>query len=466
MNIPGSGEALDRLMKDLDACIVEDGTTGRSMLDRTIFTDPELFELELKYIFERNWVFLAHESQLPEANSFLTTHIGRQPVLLTRDRSGELKCFINACTHRGARLCREGRGKRKTFTCPFHGWTFGNAGELLNVTDEETGAYPPKFDRSELGLEPVGRLDSYRGFIFASLSDNAQSLTDYLAGSKVFIDLMVDQSPDGQLEVLRGAGRYTYQGNWKMQVENGLDGYHVPTVHSNYVMTVMRRLMGASTNDTKTMSASGWGKEDEGGFFSFDHGHALIWNFISSGQARPNFEFLGLYKEKFGEDRAGWMSGTSRNLLLFPNVFLMDQISSQLRIIRPISVDETEITTYCIAPVGESSEARALRIRQYEDFFNASGMATPDDLTEFNNCQAAYGRGSGRFNDLSRGATRWVDGAGKFGAGLNVDAGMSSTSVMDEGLYVAMHKEWIQRMKTAINSEIDQAAVAQIAGQT
>ena len=100
------------------------------------------------------------------------------------------------------------------------------------------------------------------------------------------------------------------------------------------------------------------------------------------------------------------MIENSRNLCLYPNVYLMDQFSSQIRVARPISVNKTEITIYCIAPKGESAEARAKRIRQYEDFFNVSGMATPDDLEEFRSCQTGYGAGTG-WNDMSRGATHW-----------------------------------------------------------
>ena len=80
----------------------------------------------------------------------------------------------------------------------------------------------------------------------------------------------------------------------------------------------------------------------------------------------------------------------SRNLCLYPNVYLMDQFSTQIRHFRPIAPDKTEVTIYCIAPKGESAEARAHRIRQYEDFFNASGMATPDDLEEFRSCQLTF----------------------------------------------------------------------------
>ena len=100
----------------------------------------------------------------------------------------------------------------------------------------------------------------------------------------------------------------------------------------------------------------------------------------------------------------------SRNLCLYPNVYLMDQFSTQIRHFRPIAPDKTEVTIYCIAPKGESAEARAHRIRQYEDFFNASGMATPDDLEEFRSCQLTFRATKAPWNDMSRGAEHWLTG--------------------------------------------------------
>lgn len=450
---------LESLRARIDAWLVKDEASGRFQIDRAAFTDADVFALEMKYIFERNWVFLAHESQVAKPNDFLTTFIGRQPVILSRDRSGNLHCMINACAHRGARVCREKSGSRRNFTCPFHGWTYDPAGRLLDVTDEAGGGYAPGFKREDYGLEHVARLETYRGFVFASLDPDVVSLEDYLAGAKTFIDLMVDQSIEGNLEVLPGATRYRYRGNWKLQVENGLDGYHIGTVHANYFMTVARRVDGTSKNETRAFDFGRW-NQLEGGSFSFDNGHCVLWNDYANFQDRPNFEILEWLQRERGEERATWMNGRIRNLELFPNVFLMDQTSTQIRIIRPISVDETEVTTYCIAPVGESDRARALRIRQYEDFFNASGMATPDDLTEFNNCQVGFGGGAGRANDMSRGATRWVRGVSSHGDALGVDAIMSGTAVADEGLYVAIHDEWVSRMHTAIEREETERATA------
>lgn len=451
--------SLGRIRQKLDSWLIKDTDSGCYRLDREVFTEPELFELEMKYIFERNWVFIGHESQVAKPHDFVATYIGRQPVILTRNRAGEIGCYINACSHRGARVCRERAGNQRNFTCPFHGWTYSSGGELLDVTDENVGGYGPGFDRKKLGLEPVARLESYRGFIFASLSANVPPLADYLAGAKTFLDLMVDQSPVGELEVLRGVTRYTYKGNWKLQAENGLDGYHVGSTHANYVMTVVRRVVGDSSNDTKTFDFTQVGNAN-GGFFAFDHGHAVLWVDYANYRDRPNFELLPTITEQHGEERAKWMTERLRNLLLFPNLFVMDQTSTQLRIIRPISVDETEVTTYCIAPVGESPKARALRIRQYEDFFNASGMATPDDLSEFSNCQIGFGRGGGRYNDMSRGATRWVPGAGKYGAAMNVDAVLSGQAPADEGLYVTIHEDWAARMKAAVDQEMNELETA------
>ena len=456
---PQKAKPLYDLRDRIDSYLVNDPESGRYQIDREAFTNPAIFELEMKHIFERNWVFLGHESQIAKPNDFMTTHLGRQPVLLTRDRSGEIHCFINACSHRGARLCRERRGNKKNFSCPFHGWTYASDGALLDVTDQAAGGYPPSFDRSAYGLEEIGRVESYRGFIFGSLSPNVVPLSDYLAGAKTFIDLLVDQSPKGEWEVLNGVTRYTYNGNWKLQAENGLDGYHVNSVHANYLMTIMRRITGASTNETMAMDLKIWDKL-EGGSFSFENGHCGFWNDYANFKDRPNYEQLDRFKRDYGEVRAKWMNGRLRNLLIFPNVFLMDQASTQIRHFRPISVDRTEVTTYCMAPVGESAKARAVRIRQYEDFFNASGMATPDDLTEFNNSQIGFGAGNGRMNDLSRGAARWVRGPGRFAEGLDIEAPACVEIVSDEGHLVEVHENWRALMHAAIDAELSEAAQA------
>src|SRR3712207_5009255 len=240
--------------------VIEDPEAGIYRANRRIFTDEEIFELEMAHIFEGNWVYLAHESQIPNAGDYFTTAIGRQPVVITRDRNGELHCLINACAHRGAMLCRRKTDNRMTLTCPFHGWTFRNDGALLKVKDPESAGYPAAFaSEGSHDLTRVARFESYRGFLFGSLNPDVSTLAEHLGDTTTVIDMLVDQSPEG-LEVLRGASTYTYDGNWKVQAENGADGYHVSATHWNYAATTSRRSTGESNNTTKALDAGEIGR--------------------------------------------------------------------------------------------------------------------------------------------------------------------------------------------------------------
>ncbi|WP_033050980.1 Rieske 2Fe-2S domain-containing protein, partial [Pseudomonas sp. Ant30-3] len=126
----------------IDSLVEEDENEGIYRCKREMFTDPRLFDLEMKHIFEGNWIYLAHESQIPEKNDYYTTQMGRQPIFITRNKDGELNAFINACSHRGATLCRFRSGNKATHTCSFHGWTFSNSGKLLKVKDPKGAGYP------------------------------------------------------------------------------------------------------------------------------------------------------------------------------------------------------------------------------------------------------------------------------------------------------------------------------------
>jgi benzoate/toluate 1,2-dioxygenase alpha subunit len=139
-------------------------------------------------------------------------------------------------------------------------------------------------------------------------------------------------------------------------------------------------------------------------------------------------------------------------------VYLMDQFSSQIRQYRPIAVDKTEVTIYCIAPKGEGAEARARRIRQYEDFFNASGMATPDDLEEFRACQMSYMGRAAHWNDLSRGAAHWIAGADEAAQSIGLKPLMSGVRTEDEGLFVVQHNYWQEALQRALSAEANPRA--------
>lgn len=434
----------------LDSLLVHDKENGIYRHNRESFTNEELFDLEMKYIFEANWVYLAHESQIPNINDYYTTTIGKQSVVITKDKNGELHALINSCTHKGAQLCRYKKGNKSSFTCPFHGWTFNNAGKLLKVKDARTGGYPEQFNcDGSHDLVKVARFESYKGFLFGSLSADVLPLEEYLGESKTIIDHIVDQAPEG-LEVLNGSSQYIYNGNWKLQMENGADGYHVSSVHWNYVATMGRR--DYAKESTKAVDANGWSKS-VAGVYGFENGHMLLWTNKLNPEVSPIYAQKDRLIAEFGEDKAGFMVNMTRNLAVYPNLFIMDQFSTQIRVVKPISVNETEVTIYCFAPKGESAEERATRIRQYEDFFNVTGMGTPDDLEEFRSCQVAYLSTELKFNDMSRGATHWIYGQDEQAQKMGIKPLISGIKSEDEGLFLTQHEYWQKELKKAIELE-------------
>ena len=230
-------------------------------------------------------------------------------------------------------------------------------------------------------------------------------------------------------------------------------------MHWNYAATTSRRKEAAVEDKVRAMDAGGWAKQG-GGFYSFENGHLLLWTKWSNPEDRPLFEKRDELVEKHGREMADWMIGRSRNLCLYPNVYLMDQFSSQIRTYRPLAVDKTEVSIYCIAPKGESPEARARRIRQYEDFFNASGMATPDDLEEFRSCQIGYMASAAQWNDLSRGAQHWIQGPDEAAKAINLKPLMSGAKTEDEGLFAVQHRYWMETMQRHMAAEGEHIAAA------
>lgn len=421
---------------------------------RDIFTEPKLFDLEMASIFEKVWIYACHESEIPNANDYVTMQAGRQPMIITRDSKNNLNALINACQHRGTTLTRMSKGNQSTFTCPFHAWCYKSDGRLVKV--KAPGEYPEGFDKATRNLKKA-RIESYKGFVFVSLdASGTDSLEEYLGDAKIFLDMMVAQSPTGELEVLPGKSTYSYEGNWKLQNENGLDGYHVSTVHYNYVATVQRRgQLDAEKGGVETLDYSKLGAGDaetDDGWFAFKNGHSLLFSDMGNPTVRPGYaEVMPRLREEYGDLKAEWMMHRLRNLNLYPSLFFMDQISSQLRIIRPVAWNKTEIISQCIGVKGESAQARESRIRQFEDFFNVSGMGTPDDLVEFREAQRGFQAKLERWNDISRGCHTWTSEPTKNTQDLSISPAMTGVEFTHEGLFVNQHSTWQQLMLTGLN---------------
>jgi len=347
---------------------------------RDVFSDPELFELEMKHVFGKTWVFLGLESQIRKPNDFLSTWIGTTPVLVMRDAKSRIGAFVNVCPHKGAVVAQSESGSTKYHVCPYHGWAFDCAGKNINIKDESSGAYPSAFQQESHDLKPVARVGVFEGLVFGSLSEDVPSLDDFLGDLRPYIELAMQQGAQG-MEVIPGRAAYTFRGNWKLQMDNGLDAYHLTSTHSSFMDVLAKRRSGDGYSAARQFD---WDKRlsQEMGVMAFKHGHAANWMNQAEVEKRPIFPVIDEVRARLGNTKADWML-KGRSLTVFPNMQIADQTSLNLRTFRPISVNLTEMRVYCLAPIGEAPNRREWRLRQFEDFFNACGLATPDDTVTY-----------------------------------------------------------------------------------
>lgn len=226
----------------------------RGLINRRIFSDAAIYELEQERVFARCWLYLGHESQLANPGDFLTTYMGEDPVLVVRGDDGKVRAFLNTCRHRGNRVCRLDEGNAKHFTCAYHGWSYTNEGKLSGVPSFKEYWYE-ELDKDRWGLAPVPLVDSYKGLIFGNLDPKAMGLREYLGEMAWCLDTFLDRCPGGT-EVLGGAHRWTMEANWKTAAENfGGDAYHVALTHQS----ALRSGFGGNAGAGRGMLYSGSG---------------------------------------------------------------------------------------------------------------------------------------------------------------------------------------------------------------
>ena len=438
---------------DIKRMIDDRPRDGAFRVHRSVFSDPRVFELEMKHIFERGWVFLGLASQLPKKHDYLTTQIGRQPVVIMRDGDGKLGAFLNSCRHKGATVCQLTHGNRKLHVCPYHGWSYDSGGRSRAIKGKDQGAYPACFDKESHDLAALPMFAEYRGLLFGSLSREVETLEEYLGEARKLIDLVVDQGEHG-LELVPGAVSFTFAGNWKLQLENCSDAYHFTSTHPSYLRVLDRRAQAQAAGTPQSIwdNDRPYSPGAEGitsGTFSFANGHVLNWLVTKPSPVHPLFETIDALTSRVGEARRDWMFNT-RNLTLFPNVQIAENASSQLRIIRPVAPDRTEMLTYCIAPIGESAVARKRRIRQYEDFFNPTGLATPDDAILYEDCQATHRAPVGEWlQGYMRGMTAKQTSTAPLSASIDLhpqSSVLGGPELCDETVFHTYYRTWRERL--------------------
>jgi p-cumate 2,3-dioxygenase alpha subunit len=390
----------------LENLVIDNTVDGLFRVNRRVFTDPAILEAEKQGVFDQSWIYAGHESEIPEPGDFRARDVAGRPLILARGSDGQVRALLNTCTHRGSLVCRQPSGNTKSFQCPYHAWTFSNQGELIGVPGED--AYGTGFDRQALGLATAPRMESYRGFIFVSFNPYVDDLVDYLAGAREYLDLICDQSAVG-MEIVSGTQAYCMRANWKLLVENSIDGYHAPITHQRYI-----EFLYATGVDRGFMQ-----KRWKGQGLALGNGHSVIVNSPLGGRPiahwTPMFgeekkaELEAIQKnlaERYGEERAYKMTQTSRNLFIFPNLIINDIMAITIRTFFPSTPDYMDITAWALAPKDESEDNRRLRLDNFLTFLGPGGFATPDDVEMLEGCQKGFANREVGWSDISRGMQR------------------------------------------------------------
>ena len=424
-------------------------------IHHSVYSDPILFEMEMDRIFSKTWLMLGHESQIPKPGDFITTDMARQSVIVSRAENGEIFALYNRCTHRGALLTIESKGHSPLFTCPYHGWTFKASGELHFVPKPAGYGENSQKKFAQLGLAKVPRVSLYRGFIFACQSSDVESLDSFLGPMKSSFDDLVDRSPDGDIEIDGGVFKHAYDGNWKLVLENHLDGVHPNYVHISSVMAARNQTKDEPVSPStgkysdiavRQMLQNGapdpvW---EDLGMWTTDKGHGYMGDYHNDsrlvvGMNHPDFKN---YKDKLiarvGPVEADRILAVTRwNSIIYPNVSFMSQFR-QLRIVHPISVNRTVVYTYNVRLKG-APESMFRDTVAFSNVVNgtASWVLT-DDLEVYGRVQKGLEMGNPQWIDIGRGLGTDIED------GENVLRGGTGTS---EVFIRRQFSAWLKYMK-------------------
>ena len=375
-----------------------DALVAPDRVHTSLYNDPELFKQEIDKIFNKTWVWVAHESELPKPGNFVSTYVGLQPVIVVRDRQKQINVLLNRCRHRAATVCEARKGKTNSFVCPYHGWGYGLDGSLRGVPMEQ--GYNKDFDKSEYGLVSL-RTESYAGLIFATMNDDAPSLSDFLGDAKPWIDLFMKQGGGYPIK-FGGEHKFRFPGNWKIQLENTTDAYHFPVVHKSFLQS-----LDAQAEELFSFL------DGDGFVQDLGNGHSVMVMIPELVDLDENLDdpipdrFADLAEslsKKHTEEEVRRIiravGGSGFNVNLFPNLACS---MAFFRVLRPISVTETEIRHISILMDGGPEEGNRARLRLHEHFQGPMGFGSPDDAEAWERVQRGAQAGPDLWIMLNRG---------------------------------------------------------------
>lgn len=398
---------------DLDRRLVHvDMARGRFRVHRDAYRSQEIFELEKELIFSKCWLYLGHETELPGKGDFLTRRVAGRDLIFVRSRDGVLGAFFNTCTHRGAQVCRDKKGTAKSFACPYHGWVYNTEGKLLSMNAKS--GFPDDVNADgALNLRRVPRLEHYRGFYFVNYDPEAISLSDYLAGAKDFLDVMCDQA-EGDITVVPGEHSYSINANYKFLCENSYDGYHLLPTHVSYLEFLDEQSKLSGKDSAVAFLMNEFAKKGRGR--GLGHGHGGLESWVASG--RPVAQWIPAWgpelkaeieatrarlRERYGQERADLIADVQKNMVIFPNLVINDNVGFTIRVIEPVGPTHMRVNAWALAPVNESPRMRALRLDNFVSFLGPAGFGSADDVEMLELCQRGLDHAPVEWNEISKG---------------------------------------------------------------
>lgn len=386
---------------------------------RAVYIDPEIFAAEQERIFRRAWLYVGHESQVPAPGDWIRTRLGQQEMILIRDLDGSLALLHNRCPHRGAQLVSAPQGRVRQLTCAYHAWSFSLGGALTGLPLPE--GYEAGFDLNKAGrsIERAPRVESYRGFVFASHAEEGPALRASLGGIALALDNLVDRAPAGRVTQTGGALRMLYRGNWKLFMENAVDLVHPGFVHASAVAAARAdreaAAAGGVTGQVVQMQLANGLRPTEwdalqihgyaGGHISMDSFYRQ--GVIAAQREDPVFQrYLSALEAAHGSERAREILALDRfNNLIWPNVSINSRFQA-MRVVEPLAVDLTQVTSYCFSLDGAPAEMSELALRFLTAAASPGSLVAADDLEMFERCHRGLQSASNNWVDISRGIGR------------------------------------------------------------
>ncbi|CAM5365110.1 aromatic ring-hydroxylating dioxygenase subunit alpha [Eoetvoesiella caeni] len=364
---------------------------------KSVYTDPDLFQLEMDRIYGHAWIYVGHESQVPEVGDYYATRIGDQDVIMTRAADKTVHVLYNRCPHKGAQLVpADSSGNTgRFFRCPYHAWTFQLDGAHL-AAPMRAGFEGTDFDpkNPQFAMRNLARVGNYRGFIFASQAEKGPDLVDFLGGVRSSIDNMCDRSPVGEVEVAGGIFKVLQPSNWKVFYENLHDTMHARVTHESSYTSAREQaeVIGNMPLELHIMDGNGepytfWEKLD---LCAFDYGHGYMEGIFNPGAietdpiSKAHFESL---EAAYGRERALAILGENRHNTIIYGSGSPHTVFQQFRVIRPVTVDSTRVEIQVFRLKGAPDEVFK-RGLMYANLINSpSSNVMPDDLEVYNRCQ-------------------------------------------------------------------------------